>query len=165
MHGIFSTAEFWQAVSFALFVIATYRPVKLIILEALDKRSERIRHNVEEMDKLILEVGLSLEQVKSKYDNIDSELEVIERNTAREIDLLQKTFEKEVTQYIHQKTKQLVEKIAADERKALEKLRIDSVNSAIVVAEQYITQAMNQDILNEQLKNSMHLLGTKLKHN
>jgi F-type H+-transporting ATPase subunit b len=163
MNGIFATAEFWQAISFCLFLVITFRPISRIILGGLDKRSVRIKNEVEEMDRLIHEVGLSLDQVKSKYDNIDKELETIARNTEREIDLLKKTFEKDITLYINQKTKQLVEKIAADERKALEKLRLDSVNNAIVVAGEYIDQLMNKDILEDKLKESMQLIEEKLK--
>lgn len=163
MKGILATAEFWQAVSFCLFAVAVFAPAKKIITSALDKRTNRIKNDVEEMDKLIVQVGLSLDQVKAKYDNIDQELDIIAKNTEREIELLRKTFEKEITLYINQKTKQLVEKIAADERKAMEKLRLDSINNAIIVAGEYIDQLMNQEILEQQLKESMKLIEEKLK--
>ena len=162
MSGLFHTAEFWQAVSFVLFLSVTYRPVKKLILTALDKRSEKIKNDVEEMNKLIAEVGLSLDQVKAQYDSVDQELEGIARNTEREIDLLKKTFEKEITQYIHQKTKQLAEKISADERKALERLRLESVNSAIAVAGDYIEKMMNKEVLEEQLKQAIDSIQAKL---
>lgn len=163
MKSVFATAEFWQAISFCLFVIATFNPIKRLIIVGLDKRSERIKGEVEEMNKLIAEVGLSLDQVKSKYDNIDHELEIIARNTEREIDLLKKTFEKDITLYINQKTKQLVEKIAADERKALETLRLDSIKNAITVAGEYIDQLMNKQILDTQLQESLKIIQDKMR--
>jgi len=163
MNSVLITAEFWQAVSFVLFLILVYRPVKKLILGSLDKRAAKIKNDVEEMNKLIDEVGLSLEQIKAKYDTIDQELELIARNTEREIDLLKKTFEKEITQYISQKTKQLVEKISADERKALEKLRVESVNSAIIVAGNYIEQMMDKTLIEEQLQLAMKSIQDKIR--
>lgn len=163
MSNLYHAPEFWQAVSFFLLLIMVFRPVKNLMVKILDNRALKIKDNVEEMNKLIAEVGLSLDQIKAKYDTIDQELETIALNTEREIDLLKKTAEKDIAQYINQKTSQLLEKIASDERKALEKLRKESVNSAIAVSKDYIREFLTDKVAEEQLEKSLVVIKDKLK--
>jgi len=165
MLALYQSPEFWQAISFFLLILVVFKSVKNQIIKILDNRTHKIKNDVEEMNRLIAEVGLTLAQIKDKYDSIDKELDEIARNTEREIDLLRKTSEKDIAGYIHQKTNQLFEKIASDERVVLEKLRMDCVNSAIKVSKQYIKELLTDKVAEEQLSKSLIVIEEKLRVN
>jgi F-type H+-transporting ATPase subunit b len=162
MTHIYSTPDFWFAISFIIFIFFAYKPIRAKMFSALDERSRKIKQQIEEMDRLISDAGQTLAEIKAKYDAIDIELNEIASNTEKEIELLRKNSEREITQYVSQKTHQVMDRMAADERKALEVLRADSVKLAVRVASQIIKDSADKKFVQQQVEQALDNIKEKV---
>ena len=48
---LLSDAKFWTAVAFVIFILVTYRPVKKILLKALDEKITSIKNKINDAKK------------------------------------------------------------------------------------------------------------------
>ena len=77
MDALIHGAEFWVAVSFLVFVIAFYRPIKRAVLSVLDQRIAQIRAEVEEAQRLREEAQSALASYQRRQREALQEAEKI----------------------------------------------------------------------------------------
>ena len=109
---MFSDPQFWVAVSFLLFILAIFKPVKKILLTSLDSQIREIKNKIEESDKIKNDAQLLLSDLKKR------ELEV-----EKEIQELKIKSEEKISQLKNQSSKKLSEQI--EKRKLIADIKID----------------------------------------
>ena len=125
------TPEFWVAVAFVITVAAIFKPVSRIVLSGLDKRSDRIREQLEEAQKLREEAQKTLAEYQRMQRDAVQEAEQILANAAKEVTALRKRAEEDLKAQLARREQLAMEKIAQAEASAVQQVRDQSVDLAI----------------------------------
>ena len=101
---LLSDAKFWTAVAFVIFILVTYRPVKKILLKALDEKITSIKNKINDAKKIREDAYSLLGEIKVKKDNIKKEIDEIkkisENKMKMKLEEMQKKLENQLNQSI-----------------------------------------------------------------
>ena len=111
---MFSDPQFWVAVSFFLFIIAIFNPVRKILTSNLDSQINEIKSKIDEAENL-----------KNQAQKTLSELKKREAEVEKEILELKVISEKKIAELNDLYSKKLAEKI--DKRKILSENKIEQL--------------------------------------
>jgi F-type H+-transporting ATPase subunit b len=154
------SAEFWLAVSFFIFITATYKPMKNKIISFLDKRSSDIKKQLEEADFLIAEANKNLEKMKEKYKNVEKEVLEITKNCEKEIALMTAEAKRNIDDYLLKKSQLTESKIENDKKALLNQLRTEalqiSINASKAILEEH-EFSKEKDIRNKALDKMLEI--------
>ena len=136
MLHLFSEAEFWVAVAFAAFVggIAYLGGFKAIV-NALDKRGERIAGELSEAKRLREEAQALLASFERRRREAESEAQAIIAQAKAEAERLAKEAETKLTEFVERRQKAAEQKIALAEAEATRDVRGAAAEAAIRASE------------------------------
>lgn len=140
LESLLNNPAVWVAISTVLFVAGIYRPLGRFIGTALDKRSARIRSELDEAQKLREEAEAVLHSYQQKQQEALAEADAILQHARREAEQLAARAEVELKESIETRRKQAVEKIAQAEAKAVQDVKGHVVDIAISAARSLILQ-------------------------
>ncbi len=142
MTELLHSAEFWVAVSFAIFVIAMFRPGRRALTAALDQRIGRIREEVEEAQRLREEAQSALASYQRRQREAIREAENIIAHAREEAERAKIQAEAELADSIKRREQQAVEKIALAETAAMAEIRDRAVELAIAATGRLLADKM-----------------------
>jgi len=149
--SIFSTAEFWVAAAFVLFIgLLVYYKVPGLITKALDERADAIRRELDEARRLREEAQQLLNDYQRKRREAEDEANAIIEQAKREAEALAAETRQSLKGSLARRTKLAEEKIARAEAQALNEVRAAAVDAAIAAAERIIRQKVTPEV-NAQL--------------
>jgi F-type H+-transporting ATPase subunit b len=138
-----STPEFWVLIAFVAFVALVYRKLSGVIGEALDKRAEDIRAEIESAAKLREDAQALLAEYTKKQRDALAEAEAIlaaARDEARRV-------EAEAAQQLDARLKrreaQAMDKIAQAEAQALGEVRGAAVDLAVAATRKILAERVD----------------------
>ena len=141
---MFTDPQFWVAVSFFLFILAIFNPVRKILITSLDSQIAEIKNRIYEA-----------ENIKNEAQNTLSELKKREAQVGKEIKELMLNSEQKISQLKDLSSKKLNEQI--EKRKLLTENKIDQfVRETNLSIKNYISNAAIEatiQILNNNLSN------------
>ena len=141
---MFADPQFWVAVSFFLFILAIFNPVRKILITSLDSQIAEIKNRIYEA-----------ENIKNEAQNTLSELKKREAQVGKEIKELMLNSEQKISQLKDLSSKKLNEQI--EKRKLLTENKIDQfVRETNLSIKNYISNAAIEatiQILNNNLSN------------
>ena len=71
---MFSDPQFWVAVSFFLFILAIFNPVRKILISSLDSQINEIKSKIDEAENLKSEAQKTLNELQTREDEVDKEI-------------------------------------------------------------------------------------------
>ena len=71
---MFSDPQFWVAVSFFLFILAIFNPVRKILKSSLDSQISEIKKNIEETENLKNEAHKTLTELETRKNEVQKEI-------------------------------------------------------------------------------------------
>ena len=74
---MFSDPQFWVAVSFFLFLIAIFNPVKKILTSNLDTQINEIKFKIHEAEDLKKEAEKTLTDLKNRQSDVEKEIQAL----------------------------------------------------------------------------------------
>lgn len=151
-----SSAEFWVAVSFFLFVaLLLYYRIPERIIRSLDSRAEEIQRELEEARRLREEAQAILAEYQRKQRDAVKDSEEIVALAEREAHAYAEETRQTFDEMLQRRLKLADEKIARAEAQAIEEVRARSVDAAIRAAEILIAQRMDDEKAEQFLKQSL----------
>lgn len=160
---LLGTPEFWVAVSFVGFVaVVVYFKVPGMVADALDKRAEAIRQELDEARKLREEAQAMLADYERKQRGAEKEAEDIIALAREEADALAAETREQLHESMERRTRMAEEKIARAEEQALGEVRATAVNVAIAAAERLISQKLTPAASKKLVDDSVKNLKSKL---
>jgi F-type H+-transporting ATPase subunit b len=136
---IFSTAEFWVAVSFAVFAgLLVYYRVPGMIARALDLRAEAIERELADAQHLREEAQALLADYQRRSREAETEAQSIVEQAKREADALAEESRVNLIAQIERRTRMAEEKIARAESQAIADVRAAAVEAALAAAERVL---------------------------
>jgi F-type H+-transporting ATPase subunit b len=155
-------ATFWVAVAFVAFVALVGKKVYTFAAEALDKRAEAIRNELDEAVRLREEAQALLASYQRKQRSAESEAEEIVEHAKAEAARLAEQAETDLAAALERRTRMAEDKIAQAEAQAVAEVRDLAVDMAVKAARQLITENLDQTKAAGLVDEAIADLGKKL---
>ena len=97
---MFSDPQFWVAVSFFLFILAIFNPVRKILTSSLDSQINDIKHKIEEAEKIKNEAQKILSELKMREAEVEEEIKKLQINSKNKISELKELSTKKLSEQI-----------------------------------------------------------------
>jgi F-type H+-transporting ATPase subunit b len=137
---MFEDAAFWVLIALLLFLgLVLYLRAPRMVTQALDKRAEGIKNELDEARKLREEAQSVLADYQRKAREAEQEAEEIVEAARREAAAYATEAVRRTDEYVARRTKIAEQKIAQAETVALQEVRSLSTDLAIAAAERILT--------------------------
>ena len=135
-------AETWVAIAFVIFLgILGYVGVHRTILNALDKRSARIKTELDEARQLRDEAKALLAEYQDKRGEAEREAEAIIAGAKADAERMASDADAKLADFIARRTKMAQTKIEQAEAQALADVRAAAAEAAVSAAEKVLAKA------------------------
>ena len=116
---ILHSESFWVAIAFLIFVILSFKKIKKILIESLDKQINEIKNRITDIKKIKQEAENNLNEAKKNLKKITNEKKIIINEANKESKILQskllneekisnERFKKKITDRIEQSRNQVI---------------------------------------------------------
>lgn len=135
-------AEFWVAVAFFVFLGVLVRlGVHRKVLDALDRRSARIKAELDEARRLKAEAEQLLLEYQRRHREAESEASAIIDNARAEAERLAAEAKARMEDFVARRTRMAEAKIAQAEAQALADVRAAAAEAAVAAAERILAES------------------------
>lgn len=158
-----ANTDFVVAISFFIFMgILVYYKVPKIIINLLDKRANTIRKEIDDANKLLEDAkSLLAKSERDHQNNILKAKEII--NSAEKISKkLLEDSKSDIKFAVSRKLDMAKKQMKANEKKVLNSIRDEIIDTAFKLAEESINKKLDKNISNQITKESIEEIGTKL---
>jgi F-type H+-transporting ATPase subunit b len=156
-------AEFWVAVSFFIFLgVLGYVGVHKKIAEALDRRRDRIKSELDEARRLREEAQSLLAHYHQKQQEAEAEAAAILTNAKTDAERMALEAEAKMNEFIARRTKMAETKIAQAEAQALADVRAAAADAAVGAAERILRDTAKGKVAEDLLARGIEDVKNKL---
>ena len=142
MLHLLEEAEFWVAVSFVIFVLATFKPISRSMTKALDDRSAQIKSELDEAQRLREEAQAALADYKRKQRDAAKTAEDILKAATDEAAVMKQRAEEELARSIKRREEMATARIAQAEQEAIAEVRSKAVDTAVAATAELLQQQL-----------------------
>lgn len=160
---MFQDSTFWVLVAFVLFfALVFYLKVPGKVMGQLDERAAKIKHDLEEAEKLHQEAQQLFAEYQRKQRNALKEAEEIVAAAEAEAKALVREAEADLKASLERRRKQAEDKIAQAEKQALQEVRATAVEVAVAAAAQVLGQSLQGAAAASQIDRAIGEVKAKL---
>ena len=142
MLELLNDATFWVLISTIIFAIVAWKKAKGPLVELLDARTERIRKELEEAERLRVEAQEVLADYQRKHrDAMETANEIIE-NASEKAARMETEMTARMDEDLARREQQLVDRIARAEQAAVKEIRIKAAEIATSTVETILKEQM-----------------------
>ncbi len=153
---------FWVAIAFLVFVVLAARPVSAALVGALDARSTRIRNELEEAQALREEAQKTVAEFKRKQHDAIKEAEHILDHAMVEAKRQRERAELDLEAALERREQAALDKIAQAEAQALQEVRDQAIEVALVATAKLISENLGQERSGAMIDQAIQDLSGKL---
>jgi F-type H+-transporting ATPase subunit b len=156
-------AEFWVAVGFFLFIgVLVYYGVPKMMLDALDKRTTRIKAELDEARRLREEAEALLAEYQRKRQAADAEAEEIIAGARAEAERVAAEAKTRMEEFVARRSQVAEAKIAQAETQALADVRAAAAEAAVAAAEKILSQTAQGEVADRLVSQGIRDVKAKL---
>ena len=134
-------AETWVAIAFVVFVIGLgYLGVHKTVISALDKRSDRIKSDLDDARRLKDEAMALLAEYQRKRTQAEGEAQSIVADAKAEAERMAVEAKSKAEEFVTRRTKMAEAKIAQAEAQAVADVRNAAAEAAVAAAEKILAE-------------------------
>ncbi len=160
---MFLEAETWVAIAFViLMVVFGYFGIHRTVLQALDKRGERIKAELDDARRLKEEAAKLLAEYKTKRASAEAEAEEIISNARAEAERIAVEAKVKMEDFVARRTKTAENKIALAEAQAVADVRSAAANAAVAAASTILSQSVKGPVADDLLAKGIAEVRAKL---
>lgn len=142
---IFESAEFWVAVAFVLFVTGAFRPMKRILLGALDRRAEKIRAELDEAQRLREDAQHTLAEYQRKQRQALKEADEIVARAREEADRHRAHAARDLEATLKRREAQAMDRVAQAEAQAVEEVQDIAITIAVAATRKLLSESLDEE--------------------
>ncbi len=139
---MFHDPTFWFLVAFVIFIALVSRPISRLAGKGLDDRADKIRHDLDEAEKLRSEAQELLAAYQRKQRDAAKEAEAIVDRAREEAKRLAIRAAEELSQTLARREQMALDRIAQAEHKALQEVRALAIDLALEATRSLIEQGL-----------------------
>lgn len=151
-ESMLSDPKIWVYASFVVFVLLAYKKLTGFAATALDKRSARIKAELDEAQRLREEAEKVLAEYKQKQSEYLKEAQAILDDAQRDADKMREMAHAELRASLEGRMKQAIERIAQEEANAITDVRDHVVDIALAAARNIISDQVGTMSQEELIK-------------
>ncbi|ACI91839.1 H+-transporting two-sector ATPase, B/B' subunit [Afipia carboxidovorans OM5] len=156
-------AETWVAVAFVLMVaLFIYFGAHRMIGEALDRRSARIRKELDDARQLKEEAQKLVAEYRSRRESAEREAQEIVAAAQADAERIAQEAKAKMEDFVARRTKAAESKIAQAETQAVADVRAAAAEAAAAAAANVLSQTVKGSIADNLIEKSIRELGGKL---
>ncbi len=140
----FSSLIFWEAVSFGVLLWVLYKFAFPPILEALETRERKIRESLEQAERHRAEAERKLREYEAKLNAASREAEALLAQAKERAQRVQEENEQRLLADAERIKAEAMREIEHQRRKAVQDLRRETANLALLVAEKVIERSLSE---------------------
>ena len=140
--AIFQDPTFWAAVAFVIFIAATAKPISRLAVAGLDKRTDKIRGDLEEAEKLRQEAQDLLAVYQRKQRDAIQEAEAIIAHAGQEAERLAVQAAERLQTSLDRRRKLALERIARAEAQALDTVKARTIDVALDATRDFLANEL-----------------------
>lgn len=156
------SAETWVAAAFIIFVAAVARPLWRMMTGSLDGRSEAIKAELDEAQRLREEAQHTLAEYQRKQRDALAEAEGIIAEARQEAQRMQRANEERTQASLERREQQALDMIAAAEARAVADVRALAADVAIDATHRILTDVVEGQKGDELVNNAISEVPAKL---
>ena len=160
---MFLEAETWVAIAFViLMAVFAYFGIHRTLLQALDKRAERIKAELDDARRLKDEAAKLLGEYKTKRASAEREAEEIISSAKAEAERIATEAKAKMEDFVARRTKTAESKIALAEAQAIADVRAAAANAAVTAASAILSQSVKGSVADDLLAKGIAEVKAKL---
>src|SRR5258708_39520849 len=160
---MFFEPEFWVAVAFVILMgLFGYLGVYRTVLQTLDRRSERIKAELDDARRLKEEAAKLLAEYKARRAGAEREAEEIITNAGAEAERIASEAKAKMEDFVARRTKTAENKIALAEAQALADVRAAAADAAIAAASTILSKSVKGEVADNLLAKGIAEVREKL---
>jgi F-type H+-transporting ATPase subunit b len=148
----FSSLIFWEIISFGILLWVLYKFAIPPIVEALDTRERKIRETIEQAERSQLSAEKRLQDYEAKLRGAADEAEAIVAEAKIKAQRLLEENEQRLRTESDRIKSETTQEIDRERRKALQDIRRETADLALLVAEKVLTRSLS-DVDHRRLAN------------
>ncbi|HXB76937.1 MAG TPA: ATP F0F1 synthase subunit B [Bradyrhizobium sp.] len=149
---MFAQPEFWVAVAFVILMgLFAYMGVHRTILTTLDHRSERIRSELEDAQRLKQDAAKLLAEYEARRATAEREAADIVASAKTEAERIAAEAKAKMEDFVARRTKTAENKIALAEAQALADVRAAAADAAVAAASTILSQTVKGELAEDLL--------------
>ena len=161
---MFSDPQFWVAVSFILFIVAIFNPVRKILTSSLDAQIKDIKNKIDEVENLKNEAQKALDELRDRESKVEKEIQNLKLESEKRIVELKDIYATKLTDQIEKRkilAENKIEQLVRDTNNSL-KNYISSV--AIEATRNILLQNLSEDKKSDLIEESITEFNSVLKN-
>lgn len=160
---MFFEPEFWVAVAFVILMgLFAYLGVHRTVLQTLDRRSERIKAELDDARRLKEEAAKVLAEYEARRASAEREAEDIIASARAEAERIAGEAKAKMEDFVARRTKTAESKIALAEAQALADVRAAAADAAVAAASTILSQSVKGEKADELLAKGIAEVRAKL---
>jgi F-type H+-transporting ATPase subunit b len=160
---MFTEPETWVAIAFVILMgLFAYLGIHRTVLSALDKRSERIRAELDDARRLKQEAAKLLAEYKTRRASAEREADEIISNAKAEAERIATEARAKMEDFVARRTKTAEGKIALAEAQAVADVRSAAANAAVAAASSILSQSVKGPVADDLLAKGIAEVRAKL---
>ena len=149
---MFAEPEFWVAVAFVILMgLFAYMGVHRTILTTLDHRSERIRSELEDAQRLKQDAAKLLAEYQARRATAEREAADIVASAKSEAERIAAEAKAKMEDFVARRTKTAENKIALAEAQALADVRAAAADAAVAAASTILSRTVKSEVAEDML--------------
>lgn len=133
------------AVALVILIAAVYRPLTRTVFGALDSRAERIKHELEEAQRLREEAQSMLANYQRKLHEGEAQAKAIIDHAQEEAQRLERLSREQLEQRMQRRTQQAMDRIATAEGRALQDVRAQAAQLSVQATRELLRAHLDGD--------------------
>jgi F-type H+-transporting ATPase subunit b len=155
--------ETWVAIAFVIFVAAIFRPVSRMLLDALDARTQRIKRDLEEAERLREEAHDLLAEHQRKLRHASKETDELLEHAKDEARRLHEHAENDLEASLKRREQQALDRIAQAEAQAEREVRNLAVDVALAATGKLLSEKLDKSKGNALVDTAIEDLPKQLR--
>lgn len=161
---MFSDPQFWVLVSFIIFIVLIFNPIKKILTKNLDSKIEQIKEEINNAEKLKNETQVILGEIKKRQNDVKNEIDIIKQEAKQRIESIKNEAEQKLREQLSKKNTIALAKIEQMARDANLEIQKEISLVSIAASTDLIIQKLNDKEKQNIIKESSEEIGLILKN-
>ena len=161
---MFSDPQFWVAVSFFLFIVVIFNPVRKLLVSSLDTQIDEIKTKISESDNLKNEAERTLSELKQREIEVMKEIQVLNIDSDKKIQELKEISSKKYNDQIEKRKILAENKIDQLIRDTNLTIKTYITNTSIEITANILKRKLTIEKKSDLINKSMRELDSILKN-
>ena len=161
---MFSDPQFWVAVSFFLFIVVIFNPVRKLLVSSLDSQIDEIKTKISESDNLKNEAQKTLSELKQRELEVMKEIQLLNIDSDKKIQELKEISSKKYNDQIEKRKILAENKIDQLIRDANLTIKTYITNTSIEITANILKRKLTIEKKSDLINKSMKELDSVLKN-